>query len=180
MIQHNQSRGRLQQHSTLFKTTTARLWNNEWNVLADVSTCQSNVITRQICISVTADLDLRSCRLIPVHLLAKMWRLSVTMTTASPAQALRWTISCISFIFPWPSTVHAKRNLEPSSRQRDSIFFFFYCDWICTFLFIQIYIKKKIKQTPNYGQPNSTAKVHYMQDSKVWQSACLSDVITML
>lgn len=71
---------------SLFKMVTSRLWMNKWNVHADVSTCQSNVITCHTCISVTQDLDLRFCRLIPVHLAAKMWRLSVTMTTASPVQ----------------------------------------------------------------------------------------------
>lgn len=91
---------------TLFKTTTARLRNNKWNV----STCQSNFITCQICISATRDLDSRFCRRTPVHLVTKMWRLSVTMTTASPVQALRRTISCLpaGSIFPWPSTVHVK------------------------------------------------------------------------
>lgn len=93
---------------TSFKTTTARLRNNKWNVPADVSTCQSNFITCQISVSTTRDLDSRFCRRIPVHLVAKMWRLSVTMTTASPVQALRRTISCLpaGFIFPSPSTVH--------------------------------------------------------------------------
>lgn len=78
---------------------TARLWKTNEMLVS----CQ-NVITCHRCIGVAEHLDLRFRGLIPVCLVAMIWRFSVTMTTASPVRAWCSTGNCHSgdFIFPWP------------------------------------------------------------------------------
>lgn len=83
---------------SLFSNGDRKIVENKWNVGV-----VPNVITCHRCISVTEHLDLRFRGLIPVCLVAMIWRFSVTMTTASPVRAWCSTSNCHSggFIFPW-------------------------------------------------------------------------------
>lgn len=84
---------------SLFSNGDRKIVKNKWNVGV-----VPNVITCHRRISVAERLDLRFRGLIPVCLVAMIWRFSVTMTTASPVRAWCSTGNCHSggFIFPWP------------------------------------------------------------------------------